>query len=47
MKKPKKSNKYDIQFTVAGSFLDVLKASASHANKKTAKKVKKKSTKGK
>lgn len=45
--KPKKANKYDIQFAVAGSFIDVLKASASHANKKTAKKTKKKSNKSK
>ena len=42
MKKPKKAGKYDIQFAVTGSFLDVLKASASHANKKVKKKLRKK-----
>jgi len=42
MKKPKKPNKYDIQFAVTGSFIDVLKASASHANKKVNKKARKK-----
>lgn len=42
MKKTKKKNKYDIQYAVKGTFLDVLKASASHANKKVKKKLRKK-----
>jgi hypothetical protein len=40
--KKKKANKYDTTLSINGSFLDVLKASASHANKKTAKKAAKK-----
>jgi hypothetical protein len=41
MKKSKKPRKQEPKLAVNGSFLDVLKASASHANKKTAKKIKK------
>jgi hypothetical protein len=42
-KTPKKRNKYDTTLAIKGTFLEVLKATASHANKKT----KKKSTKKK
>lgn len=42
-----KKNKYDTTLAVKGDFIDILRATASHANKKTAKKTKKKSNKSK
>jgi hypothetical protein len=45
MKKAKKKNKYDITLAVKGNFIDVLKATASHANKRTANRVNKKAKK--
>jgi hypothetical protein len=47
VKKPKKNNKYDTTLAVKGDFVDILRATASHANKMTANKVKKKSNKSK
>jgi len=38
----KKKNKYDTSLMVKGGFIDVLKASASHANKQVKKTKKKK-----
>lgn len=40
--KKKRKSKYDITLAVKGDFIDILKASASAANKKTQKKGKKK-----
>ena len=41
MKKAKKKGKYDIQYAISGTFLDVLKASVKPDIKKTKKKAKK------
>lgn len=45
VKKPKKGNKYDLTVAVKGDFIDILRVTASAANKKVKKKAKKKASK--